>query len=198
MRQIIDSVSDNSNLIPRYFGVFGSIAHRFHHTKHSDIDLIIYGKRELEELRNTLTELCRGGLLRNEFEDWPVEMPPRHWNFARGLRGKPWADKLLLEHLHQGYINSKYRVPRLTREVGTVVDEVSSPRLLKQIAEKHLDRYSGNFEARVRYLSSSLIVTIPVKVARELGIKLGDRVMIQVRKKEATPPLIPQGPTSSS
>ena len=56
----------------------------------------------------------------------------------------------------------------------------------------------GNFEAKARYAATCLIVTIPTKVARDLGIKLGDTVIIQVRKKE-TPPLITLNePTSSS
>ncbi len=42
-----------------------------------------------------------------------------------------------------------------------------------------------DFEAKVRYLASSLIVTIPAKVAREMGIRLGDRIIVRVRKKEA-------------
>lgn len=67
-----------------------------------------------------------------------------------------------------------------------MVEEVNSPRLSKLIEGQQEGTYFGNFEARVRYLSSSLIVTIPVKVARELALKLGDRVIIQVRKKRKT------------
>jgi hypothetical protein len=67
-----------------------------------------------------------------------------------------------------------------------MVEEVNSPRLSKLIEGQQEGIYFGNFEARVRYLSSSLIVTIPVKVARELELKLGDRVIIQVRKKRKT------------
>ena len=79
-----------------------------------------------------------------------------------------------------------------------MVEEVVPLRLSSLIEREQGEAYIGNFEARVRYLASSLIVTIPVKVARELGIKLGDRIVIQIQKKEATPPLILQGPTSSS
>lgn len=79
-----------------------------------------------------------------------------------------------------------------------MVEEIGSTRLLKQVAEELGERHVVNFEATARYLASSLIVTIPVRVARELGIKLGDRIVIQIQKKEATPPLILQGPTSSS
>lgn len=78
-----------------------------------------------------------------------------------------------------------------------MTEEVSSLRLSRRIEEEHRETYTRNFEGRVRYLSSSLIVTIPVKVARELGIKLGDRVIIQVRKKEAGIPLTPQSRAST-
>ena len=44
-----------------------------------------------------------------------------------------------------------------------------------------------DFEAKVRYLASSLIVTIPARVAREMGIRLGDRIIVRVMKKEAKP-----------
>jgi len=78
-----------------------------------------------------------------------------------------------------------------------VVEEIGSIRLLKQVAEEPGERHVVNFEARVRYLASSLIVTIPVRVARELGLKLGDRVIIQVRMKEASPTLALKRRTSS-
>ncbi|GAI47352.1 unnamed protein product, partial [marine sediment metagenome] len=80
--EVLDLVTDSSSLNLGDFGVFGSLAHRFHNPRYSDIDLIIYGIRELQELRATLTELYRGGPLRNEFEDWTSEDPPAHWNFT--------------------------------------------------------------------------------------------------------------------
>ena len=43
---------------------------------------------------------------------------------------------------------------------------------------------SESFEAKVRYLASSLIITIPIKVARELELKLGDKVQIKIQKTE--------------
>ncbi len=45
------------------------------------MDLVLYGKEELRELRATLTELFKGDSLRNEFDDWtPLDLPA-HWNF---------------------------------------------------------------------------------------------------------------------
>ena len=69
-----------------------------------------------------------------------------------------------------------------------MVEEVSSKHPWKRIEDVQEETDSRNFEARVRYLASSLIVTIPVKVARELHIKLGDSVLIQVRKNEEVSP----------
>lgn len=39
------------------------------------------------------------------------------------------------------------------------------------------------FEGRVRYLASSQIVTIPAQVSKQLNLKLGDHVLIEIKKK---------------
>ena len=69
-----------------------------------------------------------------------------------------------------------------------MVEKVSRQHPWKGIEDVQEETNSRNFETKVRYLASSLIVTIPVKVARELGIKLGDSVLIQVRKNEEVSP----------
>ena len=65
-----------------------------------------------------------------------------------------------------------------------MADEEDPPLLLKQLEDDQRETCSKSFEAKARYLASSLIVTIPVNVARELVIKLGDRLIIQIWKKE--------------
>jgi predicted nucleotidyltransferase len=80
-KEVLDLVLDSSSLKYGDFGVFGSLAHRFHNPKYSDIDLIIYGKDQLHILRETLDGLYKNGLLKNEFEDWNPSFPPVHWNF---------------------------------------------------------------------------------------------------------------------
>ena len=79
---IIDAICDASDLRPEDFGVFGSLAHGFHNEKYSDLDLIIYGKRQLKELQSILSELYKEGVLINEFDSWTPAMPPMHWNFV--------------------------------------------------------------------------------------------------------------------
>jgi predicted nucleotidyltransferase len=81
-REVIDTIVDASNLAIRDFGVFGSLAHGFHNPNYSDIDLVVYGIRELEELRSTLVNLYEEGALRNEFDRWTPSDPPHHWNFT--------------------------------------------------------------------------------------------------------------------
>ena len=46
--------------------------------------------------------------------------------------------------------------------------------------EKELN--NADFDARLRYLASSLIVTIPAKIAKELELKLGETVTIKLQK----------------
>ncbi|MFQ6053016.1 MAG: nucleotidyltransferase domain-containing protein [Candidatus Bathyarchaeia archaeon] len=81
-RSLLNLILDASSLRLEDFGVFGSLAHGFHDPRYSDIDLIIYGSRQLRELRAVRAGLYGGGRLRTEFEDWTVEMPPAHWNFT--------------------------------------------------------------------------------------------------------------------
>ena len=64
-----------------------------------------------------------------------------------------------------------------------MVGERSFRRLSETIEEEDGETYSKSFEARVRYSASSQIVTIPVKIVRELRLELGDRVIIRVLKK---------------
>jgi predicted nucleotidyltransferase len=66
-------------------GVFGSLLHGFYHPKFSDIDLVVYGRENLERIRSLLHELysdSRSGFS-NEFAD---DIP---------VRGKIWRYKNL-------------------------------------------------------------------------------------------------------
>jgi len=85
--EVLDLVISNSGLKLGDFGVFGSLAQGFHHPRYSDIDLIIYGCKELKELREALTLLYAESPLRNEFKNWTVQDPPAHWNFTHLTKG---------------------------------------------------------------------------------------------------------------
>ena len=59
MERVLKISVDNSGLKTENFGVFGSMLHGFHHPKYSDIDLIVYGKKENAKMRKTLASPIR-------------------------------------------------------------------------------------------------------------------------------------------
>lgn len=71
-----------SGLEAESFGVFGSMLHGFHHPDYSDIDLLVYGRKEIAKMREVLSELYRDGLsgFRNEFET-SAAMAGKKWRF---------------------------------------------------------------------------------------------------------------------
>ncbi|MCJ7763473.1 nucleotidyltransferase domain-containing protein, partial [Candidatus Bathyarchaeota archaeon] len=82
MERVLEISLKNSGLKASSFGVFGSMLHGFHHPKYSDIDLIVYGKKENAKMRKTLEALYseRNSGLRNEFESDDA-MKGKQWRF---------------------------------------------------------------------------------------------------------------------
>lgn len=72
----------HSGLKSSNFGVFGSMLHGFHHPKFSDIDLVVYGKKENNKMRKTLEALYadKKSGFRNEFES-DEAMKGKIWRF---------------------------------------------------------------------------------------------------------------------
>jgi len=82
MRDLLEVITERSGLSVEDFGVFGSLLHGFHNPKFSDIDLIIYGRRNTSKLCETLQELYEtdSSPLRNEFEtDHTIRK--KNWRF---------------------------------------------------------------------------------------------------------------------
>ena len=71
-----------SGLEAENFGVFGSMLHGFHHPDYSDIDLLVYGGKEIAKMRDVLNDLYSDGLssFRNEFET-SAAMEGKKWRF---------------------------------------------------------------------------------------------------------------------
>ncbi len=80
MERVLMISLNNSGLKTENFGVFGSMLHGFHHPKFSDIDLIVYGKKENAKMRKTLQALYadKQSGFHNEFES------------DRAMEGKDW------------------------------------------------------------------------------------------------------------
>jgi len=55
----------------------------------------------------------------------------------------------------------------------------------QELIEKGHEPHGMCFEAKTRYLASSNIITIPIEVARGIGLQLGDSVLVNIWKKES-------------
>jgi predicted nucleotidyltransferase len=93
MQRVLNIVLKDSGLSVKNFGVFGSLLHGFHHPKFSDIDLIVYGRKENARMRETLQALYKDDLsgFRNEF-DTDEAVKGKRWRF------KNYSVKELLWH----------------------------------------------------------------------------------------------------
>ena len=82
MERVLMTSIDISGFKTENFGVFGSMLHGFHHPKYSDIDLIVYGKKENAAMRKTLHTLYDDGQsgFHNEFES-DKAMASKDWRF---------------------------------------------------------------------------------------------------------------------
>jgi predicted nucleotidyltransferase len=76
-------IREKSGLSLRHFGVFGSLLQGFYHPKFSDLDLIVYGRKNLEKLRETLEAMYseRDSPLKNEFETMEA-IKSKRWRFV--------------------------------------------------------------------------------------------------------------------
>ncbi len=83
-QELIDIITQHSKLKSKDFGVFGSILHDFYHINFSDIDLIIYGRKELEILRQVLREFYQKNYfkLKNEFSPPNNAVYQKNWRYT--------------------------------------------------------------------------------------------------------------------
>lgn len=82
LQKVFETVSACSGLSKADFGVFGSLLHGFYHPKFSDIDFVIYGRRNAHRVRAILNDLYAYSTskLKNEFEtDAPIS--GKNWRF---------------------------------------------------------------------------------------------------------------------
>jgi len=82
IQRVLETALQLSGLSLESFGVFGSILHGFHHPKFSDIDLVVYGRKENDRMREILKELYADPTsgFANEFES-ATAMDGKRWRF---------------------------------------------------------------------------------------------------------------------
>jgi predicted nucleotidyltransferase len=128
MSHLLELVIERSGLKAADFGVFGSMMHDFHHPALSDIDLVVYGKRNASKLGETLQQSysnsdCR---LRNEFET------------TKSVRGKCWRFRNysledFVRHQKRKLIYGIYK----SKERGDVKVEFEPVKSWSEINEKY-------------------------------------------------------------
>jgi predicted nucleotidyltransferase len=113
MQKVLEFVTKHSGLSMKNFGVFGSLLHGFYHPKFSDIDLIIYGRRNAAKLCETLQELYRNesSLLKNEFEN------------EESIKGKLWR--------FQNYNIKEFVWHQQRKMIYALVNDEKSERIIK-------------------------------------------------------------------
>jgi len=132
LRELLMKIFEFSKLEISDFGVFGSIMHDFYNPKYSDLDLVVYGRKQLLELMEALNVLYSdaGSGFQNEFEGWDLSMPPLHWEFKHYSKGEyGW-------HQRRKTVYALYRSADLNR---TVKVEFEPVRRWSEIANEYAD-----------------------------------------------------------
>jgi predicted nucleotidyltransferase len=113
MQRVLRVTLQSSGLSVADFGVFGSMLHGFHHPKFSDIDLLIYGKKENAKMRETLAALYADDAsgLKNEF------------GTDEAMRGKRWRFK--------NYGVKEFLWHQRRKQIYGLFDDAESGRVIK-------------------------------------------------------------------
>jgi predicted nucleotidyltransferase len=116
---VLGVITRHSGLQTGSFGVFGSLLHGFYHPKFSDIDLIIYGGRNVPTLRATLQELydSHSSLLMNEFGRDGV-MKGKIWRF------KNFSPKEYVWHQQRKQVYAMFKDEKSGRVIKTEFEPV--------------------------------------------------------------------------
>jgi predicted nucleotidyltransferase len=81
-QRVLNTMLKQSGLSMADFGVFGSMLHSFHHPDYSDIDLVVYGRKENAKMRKVLEALYADDAsdYSNEFAN-PGVMQGKQWRY---------------------------------------------------------------------------------------------------------------------
>jgi predicted nucleotidyltransferase len=121
LQTLSNLIMEKSGLSPRNFGVFGSLLHGFYHPKFSDLDLTVYGRKNLKELCETLEFMYeeKGSPLQNEFEG------------TEAIRAKPWnfinySPKEYVWHQKRKAVYALFKDRRSGRTIKTEFEPVKN------------------------------------------------------------------------
>ncbi len=115
LQKVLELITDHSQLKAKQFGIFGSILHNFYHINYSDLDFIIYGRKGLKELRETLEDFYDQSSfpIQNEFKGWNYQQSTKHWHFKNySIQEYPFYDyrKLIYALIKTKSINRPVKI----------------------------------------------------------------------------------------
>jgi len=121
LQTLSNQIMQKSGLSLPSFGVFGSLLHGFYHPKFSDLDLIVYGGKELSKLCETLEAMYKekGSPLHNEFESTEA-IKAKPWNFIN------YNPKEYLRHQKRKTIYALFKGKRSGRTIKTEFEPVKN------------------------------------------------------------------------
>jgi len=119
LHEVLGLIETRSMLKRRDFGVFGSLLHNFYHPNFSDLDLIVYSREKLSELRENLKEFYheKPSTLRNEFETEEA-VKEKRWRFVN------YSPKEYLWHQRRKMIYAVFEAKKMGRVVKTEFEPV--------------------------------------------------------------------------
>jgi len=121
LQTLSNLIIENSGLSLLSFGVFGSLLHGFYHPKFSDLDLTVYGGKELSKLCETLEVMYKekSSPLQNEFENIEA-MKAKPWDFIN------YSLKEFLLHQKRKPIYALFKDKRSGRTIKTEFEPVKN------------------------------------------------------------------------
>jgi len=141
LQNVLEFTTHCSGLSTKDFGVFGSMLHGFHHPRFSDIDLIVYGGKNVVRLCETLQELYKddSSPLTNEFEtDGSVKR--KRWKF-------------------QSYSPKEYVWHQRRKMIYALFNDQKSRRIIKTEFEpvKDWEEISNNYDSETRIVQKGWV-----------------------------------------
>jgi len=183
--EVFSLIETRSMLQRKDFGVFGSLLHNFYHPNFSDLDLIVYSREKLSELRETLKEFYheKPSPLRNEFETQEA-VRGKHWRFVN------YSPKEYLWHQRRKMIYAVFEAKKMGRVVKTEFEPVkewkeirneysSDTRVVKRGWIKAVARITDDGDAP---FMPSIYQIEPVKVLEGANVENLERVISYVEE----------------
>ena len=132
LKEVLTFICERANLSAEGFGVFGSMLHGFYHPKFSDIDLIIYGRKNLTKLCEELERLYKddSSMIQNEFKT-DESLSRKIWRF------KNLSMDEYLWHQRRKLVYALYKGRTIGRAVKTEFEPVKEWHETKNEYDEH-------------------------------------------------------------